>query len=425
MGLAAIVAMATSLALVSERLVPDYPDESLRVVLDAAARHHPLIKQRLQELRVEREELGVAFAAYLPTVSVEGRLLATERDAVLQTGEDFDEETTQKSASVSVQQVLYNGGRRGLEQHIAKLRFRIAQQELEFTRRDILGQVVNDLHRLEAARQALVQRRILIDLLEEQVRAATARERVGDASQTDITIANSRLHLARASIAQTEFELVTALDSLMSMTGLPPNDLNAPQFSDLNGPPIDRSIDRAIRGDPRVVAAALRAQVAEANQRLAQKTNAPVLGLAATASTAREVSPAIDESDEVSVGLTLSVPLYRGGLGSSERRKSLAAARAALFAEREARRQAELELKRLIAEYDAAHAALLAARRRASAASSATEGFLAGQKAGFYTTLDALDAIEDQVAAEISVIEARSRMGSVAARINIYLGGNV
>ncbi|MEM0928904.1 MAG: TolC family protein [Pseudomonadota bacterium] len=397
-------------------------DDGLSVVLEATDRHHPVIKQRVQEYYIQREGLAATHAAYLPSLSVEGRLLATDRDAVLQTGEDFDEDTTQKSAAVSLQQVLYNGGRRGLERHIAMLRLRIARQDLEVTRREVLRQTVQELYGLAAARETLILRNQLAELLSEQVAAATAREKVGDATQTDITIAESRLQLARAAIAETEFQLVVFLEALMSSSGLDPSFLRMPLEGYVSVVPDEDTLERSIGKDPRVIGATLQTAVADAEHKLAARTNAPVLGLAATASTAQEVSPAIDESDELSVGLTLNIPLYRGGLGASEQRRAAATSRATMFAEREARRQTELDLKRLYAERNAARAALQAAERRSVAAATAEEGFLAGQKAGFYSTVDTLDAIEDRVEADIARVQALAQLASVQARLMIALG---
>lgn len=419
-ALTMVAALGLSCAL--DRACAQEVDPAVVHLLLAADDHHPALRQAREQLRGEYTEIGRANAAYRPRLSAQGRLLATQRNARLQTGLDFDEDATQRSASVTLEQTLYEGGRRGLAKQIAVLRVSIAEAALERSRREVYERLIDDAYGLAAARAIEGLQTRLIVALTEQVAAANARVNAGEASDTDVAIAQSRLELARAELLSAQLTRETAAAALASATGhtggapvVPlPTEAEAVTFA----PDI---IDRIVKADPAVEVAELREAIARGEKLLAMRAHSPVLALSASASTAEEVSPAIDESDELAVGLTLSVPLYRGGVGRAERQRAASDVLAAALAAREAERQARLQAQRLQAEIIAAAASVGAGQRRADAARQASQGFEVGSKAGFYGTRETVDAIAEEITAGIALVRARRDLAAGHAKLAIRL----
>ena len=397
-------------------------EDGLADLLRRAEAHHPLLRGADTQVAAAAEGVAAARAEYRPSVVARAAAVATQRDARLQDGGRFMRDDTQQSASVALDQTLYDGGRRGLRTQLAGLRYRLAEARRDALVRDVRVAVAGDAFAYRAAEEAVRLNQRLVALLREDVRAVTARIRAGDATRTDLATTQSRLALARARLAASELERAVRRESLLSATGLdalPP--LSAPEATCVL-PGADEALRLAERRDPSLRAARLQRDLARGERALAGRATAPTLSLAAQASTARQVSPVIDENDELSVGLSLTVPLYQGGRARSANRRQALAAQAAALDEREARRQLALRLRQLTAQREASEVAVAAQTERLSAARQAAEGVRVGQGLGFYSQIEALNAAQDSITTEIDLATARADLAATEFALCATIG---
>jgi outer membrane protein len=422
-----LTGLACAAALASRALAQEAG--SLDAVLDAAARNHPVLLQQEAELRVAAEQLAIARAAYRPSVTARASVFATERDARLTNGGAFDRDDTQQEASIGIEQTLYDGGRRSLRTQIAVLSLRGAKARYEQVRRDVLASVASDLFTYRAATGVTLLNEELVALLKEELRGARARLRAGDASETDVATTTSRLELARSQALASALERDVALERLASVAGTAPAFLAG---TDPDGSaslvacdlPEERAafVDAALAADPALKLARLRTAIGKAEAMLARRTDDPVVALAARASTAREVTPAIAANDELSVGVSVTVPLYQGGAAASGRRRAAAQLVSTALSEREARRQAELRASQLFAQLATAKASLAAQRARSAAAEQAATGVGVGRGVGFYSTLDVLDAAAEGISAEADLRRTEAAIASTRFSMCLLVG---
>ena len=400
----------------------------LSALIGLAEASHPVLLRQRTDIAIAAEALAATGAEYRPGIVARAAAVATERDAVLQDGGSFARDDTQQSASVALDQTLYDGGRRSLRRQAAALRLRAAEARLRGVRRDIAIGVASDYHGYLAARSNVADNEALVALLREDLRAANARERAGDASRTDIAATRSRLALARAGLAGARLALTASLASLASATGRDAADLargldaQDADAAPCDLPPSDQVRTLALSADPALLAARLQTAVAKTEAAIAGRANAPTLALAARASTARQVSPVIDENDELSLGLSLTVPIYQGGRGASARRTGALQTQSAFLGEREARRLAELRIAQRLAQLDAARSAVAAQAARSEAAALAAEGIRVGQGVGFYDTIDTLNADADTLAARIDAADARANLRTTIFAVCAEIG---
>jgi outer membrane protein len=248
---------------------------------------------------------------------------------------------------------------------------------------------------------------------------AQDRLRLGDRPITDTHEAAARAAALNAQrlAAETELELKKA--ALADVSGLAvgaqPLPLPAPGGRAAALDPLEVWLDRAASGSPLLRMAEAQLQSAEQEARKTAAALSPTLDLVAQVGRERlsgsgDFGSASNRTNSHAIGLQLSVPLYTGGLRSAQQTEAQARVAKAAAELETARRQVELqtrgawlELRAGVPRTAALEAALEASRARLGATR-------VGLSAGDRTTLDLLNAENDMTAAELALLQARTRL---------------
>jgi len=194
------VSFACAQDITSSTQVESSTQATLGELLRAAQDYNAELKASSAGLEISREVLNEVKASYRPRLTLSGGYSVSDREAVLQNGQVFDQYTEPKRISLGLNQTLFTGGRRkhlkdSAEHDIEAEEARHADRSMSVSS-DIIRDYIS-------YRSALNQNEILfqsIDKLRGIEKAASARFRTGDGTRIQLAQANSRLAASQAEL---------------------------------------------------------------------------------------------------------------------------------------------------------------------------------------------------------------------------------
>jgi multidrug efflux system outer membrane protein len=174
----------------------------------------PDIREAEQELIAANANIGVAQAAFYPTLSLTGLLggQSPELVSLLGSGHNW-------SISAGVLGPIFNGGRLRSERQLAVAQFDEARVAYERQITAALGEVSTDLVATEKLAEAETQRIRAVDSDREAVSLATLRYESGFSAYFEVLDAQEQLFTAETSAAQTRRDRLVALADLYRALG--------------------------------------------------------------------------------------------------------------------------------------------------------------------------------------------------------------
>ena len=407
-GSAARVVLALALAAATPAAA-----ETLSDTLVQAYRTSPLLEQQRYLLRADDEDVAVAVSALRPAISFQSSLSSgVTRNRLV--GRNV-------SNSASLQLVLdytvLDGGQRALRLAAAKeavlgARFGLVQFE-----QNVLLDAVLAYFDLRFAVAVVGVQESNVRLVGEQLRAAQDRFEVGEATRTDVAIAESRLAMGRSMLAAARGQVDIAREAYRMATGaLPDSPLAAPPAPPALPPSLDRAQALALQIHPLITAG--QHQVAAltllADARAADRL--PELGARLSAGQVR------DRGSDLTASVTASVPIYTGGRLPALQRQAIAQAQAA-------RADLGMTSREIVEGVGNAWAALAVARAQITAtdegvraAQLAADGLREEAALGARTTLDVLDAEQDLLDARTDRLQAENDSQMAVYRMLAAIG---
>ncbi len=375
--------------------------ESLGDALTAAYRNSSLLDQNRALLRIRDEDVATAVAALRPVIAFASNATWSKVDTTA-SGVPITVEGLSASASLTAEMTLLDFGRNKLGVDIARETVLATREALIAVEQDVLFAAVDAYVSVRLAQEVVALRNNNIRVITEELRGARDRFDVGEATRTDVALAESSLAGARANLAAAEGDLMVARESYRAATGDYPGRLSAlPRLPKL---PAGMSEAEAVamHNHPSIRQAQREVTVAGFNVDLARAGYKPRL-------TGRAALSLDDGGDEAkSLSLNLSQTIYAGGAVSSALRRALAnqdASRASL-------RQTTVNVAQnvgnawaLLAVYNAS---IEASDRQIRAAQTAFDGIREEAALGARTTLDVLDAEQDLLDARNLRLEAEA-----------------
>lgn len=374
-----------------------------------ALRNDPVFAQARADLGARREAIPQARAEILPDLRATAAFERVDQDqetAFGSTSDAFDDQ----SYGVEVTQPLLRLDRFRERDRATNL---VSQAEAEFeaARQDLIVRVAERYFGVLDQRETLTAARAQRAAIERQLEQARERFEVGVVARTDVEEAKARFDLATADVLQAENELQNARERLREVTGQPAERLAIVREAvDLQRPEPDdeaRWRQRAEENNWQLLAAREAAEAAMDNIRVQRAGHYPTVDLVAGYSDNDTGGTFGGETEQLSIGVRLEVPLYQGGGTTSRVREAQArytesrefleqARRAASRSASDAFRAVETALQRV--------RALDQARTSTRAALDATE---AGFEVGTRTVVDVLNAQRDFFDAERDYAQAR------------------
>lgn len=365
-----------------------------------------------------------AKAGYRPSLNLNGTQEWSNTQSELRNnipGLDDETNLSTRTAQVELVQAIFKGGQTVSAVKAAKSLVKAESQALAESEQVVLLNTVSAYYGLEEALAIKSLRKKNVDVLAEQLEATQARFDVGELTKTDVSQAQSRLSRAKSDLIEAEGNVKKAIAVYEQIVGQYNFDEITKDEEDVYArfsPALlekiqlpesqDQAIDVALDRNPLILQTSFLKDAAEADVDNVFGELLPELNAFGRFTKTFEPSINIDESEDTTFGLSLTVPLYQGG-----------ATRARLQSNKKIMYSLETELletKRSVRQvtidawhsYLSSKAQIDALNDQIKAAEVALEGVREESRVGSRTVLDVLDAEEELLNAQVSGISARS-----------------
>lgn len=431
------LASVALVALLTGTAAPAWAD-TLRDAIALAYRTNPTLLSQRANQRALDESVPQARAGLRPSIDA-GATTSYSRsrnEDAASPGIDLDgdgvfeipptsgvTESDSVSASVNLSQIIWSAGRIAHGINVAEANVLSGREDLRAVEQQVLGSVIQAYVDVIRDIEILRIRQDNLRVLQRQLEESTARFEVGEITRTDVAQSEARLAQSEADLASAQAQLSTSRASYAAIVGQAPADLTEPPPLPGVTDDFDQALDIGLQDNPSIRSAQYRLVAAEAAVARARAEYLPSATLGASFSGADDFD-GLDLSSRTNfqAGVTLSVPLFTGGLNRSRVVQALEQANAAQIEIEGQRRSLLQNLSTAFAQAVSARSTLTAGAEAVRAATIAAEGVRQEQQVGLRTTLDVLNAELELRAAEITLASARRNQYVAQAQLLAAMG---
>jgi len=395
--------------------------ENLRDAIILAYQTNPTLLAQRSQQRAQDESYVQARAGLRPQVDGSAGVGYARQWPAPLLGSD---ESNSTSATISLSQPLYTGGRvaHGIDAAMAGVER--GRENLRTVEQQIMLGVIQAYADVIRDSEVLRIRDTNLAVLERQLEEANARFEVGEITRTDVAQAQARLSASQADLASARAQLEISRAAYTAVVGQSPGTLEP--LPDLPSTPgdFDLALDAALIANPELRSAMWSLEAAEASVAAARSQYLPSAGVSASYGTAGTAEPfGLDDQQTFRAGLNVSVPLYNAGLTRSQVRQSLEQANTALLGVEGARRNVLQDVASAFAQVLSTTSSLTASEQQVRAARIAAEGVRQEAQVGLRTTLDVLNQELELRNAEIAYVSSQRNHYVAQALLLAAMGG--
>jgi outer membrane protein len=408
--------------------------ETLADAIALAYETNPTLQAERAQLRATDEEYVQAEAGLRPTVSGGGSYTYQDQ-RVSETGTPtFNVAGGGEQGVISVTQPLYTGGKASAQIDAAQADILAERENLRRTEIGVLQSVIGAYLDVRRDQEQLAISQDNVNVLERQLDETKARFDVGQLTQTDLSQSQARLAQARAQLAAAQATLAQARAGYAAVVGQNPGELAPePPIASLLPPTIDAAFDAAERDNPQIRQAEDAEQASAARLAEAKAQTRPNVSLSGQygyvaqqggiSSGGFNSAIGVYESElGGSVTATVSVPIFTGGLTSSQIRQAAERDNVDRIGVEGARRQVLQAVSQAWNQLLGARASLAANEEQVRSDTVAFEGVRAEQKVGLRTILDVLNAQQELESSQLALVGTRHDEYVAAAAVLAAMG---
>ena len=317
--------------------------------------------------------------------------------------------TNSLSTTVSLSQPLYTGGRATARVHSAEADVLAGRENLRLIEGQVMFSVIQVYMDVRRDEQSLVIRRDNVAVLQRQVDETRARFQVGEVTRTDVAQSEAQLAAAQATLSTAQAQLANSRAAYAAVVGQSPAGLAPEPLFKVFPDTVEQAFDTTQQNNPSIRKADYTEQGADAQLAEAKAQRMPSVALEGQFGYSQPFSPWSPSMYQRSftAGVTLSQPLFTGGITSSQIRQAVEQENFAKIQLDQARRTADQNVSQSWNELLAARANIAADEEQVRAASVAFEGTRAEQQVGLRTTLEVLNAQQVLEESELALVNAR------------------
>ncbi|KAF0178792.1 MAG: TolC family outer membrane protein [Hyphomonadaceae bacterium] len=383
--------------------------DTLGDALASAYKTNPTLDGARQVTRQADEGFAQARAGFLPQVGITGsygtQLRITETETIFGTQRSKNTSEPQ-NATITATQSLFEGGRRLAQIGQANAQIESAQEGLRSTEQQVLLQVIAVYVDVRRDEEVVRIRENNVTLLERQLQAAKDRFEVGEITRTDVAQAQARLSGAQAGLAGARSDLAASRAEYTRIVGQAPGMLEvAPPVAGLPDN-LDDAVTIALDLNPDLLRFKQNERAARQQVRIERADLLPQISVFGRM--ARDIEPSgpgIEQESQVAAA-QVSIPLFEGGFARSRTRSARVGVLRAQAQTEEVRRSVVSQTTSAWNDYAAAQRVIEASKEQFRANELALEGVEQEQQVGLRTTLDVLNAQQELLDSQLSVIRA-------------------
>jgi len=388
--------------------------ETLTEALGLAYMNNPGLQAARAQLRATDESVPQALSGWRPRVTVSGDVTRTRSETVIgstiSSGALFGGGTTlrtSQSAGLSVSQPLFQGFRTQSATAQAKASVKAQRARLLSSEQQVLADAATAYFDVLRDTAVVELRTNNVQVLTRQLEATQDRFRVGEITRTDVAQAEARLAASVSARILAKGNLQRSRAAYVNSVGKQPENLATPDPVGVLPGSVDAAVISASEKNPNLVAAGYAADAAQENIKSVRGELLPSLSLEGQASKGWDTVADQSRAERLSGRLTLSVPLYQGGVTYSRLRQAKHTA---------GQRRLEVDQARLDAReaatsaweiYQSAGASIASLEIQIVASEIALEGVQREAEVGARTVLDVLDAEQELLDARVNLVTAK------------------
>ncbi len=376
---------------------------SLQDVLAWSYANNPSLLSARAAFRATEEDLPQALSGFQPNLSA-GANITNEHvgGAVAHDG------TTSKQADASFVQPVFHGG-----QTLAQVKG--ARDTIEAQRALLHDREQQILLQATTAYMNVVRDQALLKVadnnvhdLHEQYKAASDRFKVGAITRTDVAQAEAALAKAQADRTAALGNLRTSNAVFEQIVGFAPGSVRQPDMHLPVPSTLDEATDFADRYNPQVIASIYLQKFSQSEVDRIFGKMLPQVDLSGDVERNFDPQPGgIPDNTTRVIGLTATIPLYTGGLLSSQVRQAKFTANQKYLDTLDTRRQVRQDVVSGWETLAATKAEIDSRDAQVKAARTALEGIRQEADVGTRTVLDALNTEQDYLNAEVALVTAQ------------------
>ena len=399
-GAIALVVLASSLAAATASA------ETLDEAMATAYANNPTLQAARAQLRQVDEQVPQALSNWRPTVDIQGDIGPEWEKDKIRGANDRTDSRVPKSASLSVTQPIYRGGRTVAQRDEAENLVSAGRAQLANVEQQILLQAVTAYVDVLRDMRVLELTKNNEQVIGEQLKATRERFDVGEVTKTDVSQAESRLARAVADRIQAQGNLTSSRAVYRQVIGMAPGKLEVPDLPgglpsgeeetitlSENAPTVNEAVfvERASRDGTDVVFGEL----------------LPTISLIGQAGVDDEVNSERLTSGTATIFAQVVIPLYQAGGVESRVRESKQLTSQRRQELDQARRQATEDATTAWQALETALAQIESFKAEVEATQVALNGVQQEQEVGLRTVIDVLDQQQEVLNAQVSLVVAR------------------
>lgn len=382
--------------------------ESLSDALAMAYASNPTLEAQRAALRATDEEIAKALSGWRPTVVVSGSAGYLSQDSTIAgTGVKVESDLNPWSVGIRGTQPLYRGGRTIAETSAADNQIQAGRAQLRSTEQSVLFAVVQ-AYVAVITNQSLVElNQKNVEVLRRNLDASRDRFRVGELTRTDVAQSEARLADSMAQLRQAEADLTAAKQNYERVVGAAPGALDPLPTLPPLPPSTEEARAIALAENPDLISARYGESAARDAIDIARSAIKPQVSLVGEIAHAENQSASVDETDQASIEVQVTVPLYQSGSEYATIRQQKQTASQRLSQVNEAQRSVIESTSNAFEQYQAAREVIVAQQQAVEANTLALEGVRQEAEVGSRTVLDVLDAERELLNSRVSLIRAQ------------------
>jgi TolC family type I secretion outer membrane protein len=296
---------------------------TLEEVYAQALKANEQVKIAREGIDIARFEKDRALSGMLPNFEAEASY--TRRPEAILSGANAIRAEKEKNFELRVSQPLYSGGRAMATYKSAKEGIRVSREDFKIAQEELLFDVATAYYNVLKAQKNLSLSRVEVERLEKHQKDSESRFKVGEVTKTIVLRSQAELSRARADLVRAEAALKTARDQLVLLAKLPGDfEVMDPKAAFLPSGDEQVLIQLAHQRRPDLVASGIREMIALNGVRFAQGGFLPTLSLEGTYNRQDQdpENPFFFVRRDKQATVTLSLPLFEGGLRLAEFREA-------------------------------------------------------------------------------------------------------
>ena len=396
---------------------------SLNDALSLAYKNNKELNAERENINVSKEDLKISRSNYLPTFTISGSKSNEETNKLTnQDGTNASiSDVNTLSKSIKIDQTLIDFGR-GADYKKNKSGIILAEANLLKKEQDILYKAIEAFTGLILANEKKIINERNVNLLERQVETDSIRLDKGEISLADLAQSESSLAGAKASLIQSQNEVVTNELNYENIIG-PLKDINNLKKNSNALASIPASLISAVNlsktNNPDVILAKIEFEQSEQDVQIARSDLTPSASLSFERTHSEDLSSTYDEREKDVLKATVTWPFYSGGknLATLNKKKNIKNRKRLLYDY--AIKNNETNVASAWSNLQSSKSLLASVRSQVEAAEIANEGVTGEYESGLgsRSTLDVIQSNSLLLNAQISL--ANSQRNYLLSQYNL------